>query len=127
MCGCVAPHLLSTNTSSTRLPHTHTTPAPPGQILRDVPFRAVQLPSYEIVKAAYIRRFATDQKGKVEGLASCWCHHVVSSSSLFSLVISLALSHTLLSPTHTPLSLHTYTGVVRALRPLENMGIGTYT
>jgi len=30
-----------------------------GQISRDVPFRALQLPSYELVKKWYIRNFAT--------------------------------------------------------------------
>jgi len=35
-----------------------------GQIMRDVPFRAVQLPAYEVVKKAWVRRFATDSKTK---------------------------------------------------------------
>ena len=33
-----------------------------GQIMRDVPFRAVQLPAYEVVKKTWVRRFATDSK-----------------------------------------------------------------
>ena len=36
-----------------------------GQILRDVPFRAVQLPSYEFVKGLWTAKFATDRETKI--------------------------------------------------------------
>ena len=35
-----------------------------GQIMRDVPFRAIQLPSYEVVKKLYMNKFTTDVDGK---------------------------------------------------------------
>ena len=41
-----------------------------GQIMRDVPFRAVQLPSYEFVKTTWTRKFATDEAGVVRKLSS---------------------------------------------------------
>jgi len=34
-----------------------------SQIMRDVPFRAVQMPSYEVVKQLYSQHFATDDEG----------------------------------------------------------------
>ena len=34
-----------------------------SQIMRDVPFRAVQMPSYEVVKQLYSQHFATDEEG----------------------------------------------------------------
>lgn len=34
-----------------------------GQIMRDVPFRAIQLPSYEVVKSSYTKQFATNADG----------------------------------------------------------------
>lgn len=35
-----------------------------GQIMRDVPFRAIQLPSYEVVKRIYMRKFTLDVDGE---------------------------------------------------------------
>jgi solute carrier family 25 S-adenosylmethionine transporter 26 len=39
-----------------------------GQIMRDVPFRAIQLPSYEIVKSTYSKQFATNADGTTRTL-----------------------------------------------------------
>jgi len=39
-----------------------------GQIMRDVPFRAIQLPSYEIVKSTYTKQFATNADGSTRML-----------------------------------------------------------
>lgn len=39
-----------------------------GQIMRDVPFRAIQLPTYEIVKKYYSNHFATSSDGIVRPL-----------------------------------------------------------
>lgn len=39
-----------------------------GQLFRDVPFRAISLPTYELVKSYYTKRFATDVDGSVRTL-----------------------------------------------------------
>jgi len=63
-----------------------------GQIMRDVPFRAVQLPSYEIVKQAWTRRFATDkQSGKTRPLRNLETMCVGAIAGSFSAAITTPL------------------------------------